>query len=381
MKFLFAFLFLLHNISFSQVSQLLDLQEEVVVQADSASQAQEKAQQEVLEKFVQKFAIDLIGEKKYEQNKISIRQFAIKDSGKFAPVMKSQVKEEGGQFLVSMNMKVSASNLRQLFEKAGYLSSDVDSGVVLPFISIVDQLRTKTFKWWVSDSLPDDVAREVNRSFNEELQKALRISNFYLMNATDWNFKNSLPYRLQKDYFRKDDYVFIDRYFKFPLSVKGQVDLMPGVKTSNKLQVKLEVILNNQGRVIAETSRSVDLEAGDLKSSLSKVTIFKEVSEDIADQMSAALRKGLFESSMIYLVLSGKLNYKNTENFKAILQKSLGGLRYISERTIESGERTYEVDYSGSSEELARKIEALKFQGFQVVTRGVSQQKVELKLQ
>lgn len=374
---------MLHNISFAQGLNLLDVREEVVVQAESSSDAQEKAQQDVLEKYVQKFAVDLIGEKKAEQNKIAIRQFALKDSGKFAPVVKSQVKAQGGQFSVDVNMKISAQNLRQLFEKAGFLSSNVESGVTIPFIAIVDQIRTKTFKWWISDGQADDVARELNRSLVAELQKSFRGMNFFVMDALEWDFKSSLPARLQKDYFRKDDYVYLENYFKFPMAIKGQVDLMPSTKSPNiyKLQVKLEVILAGQGKVIAESSRTVETEPGDLKSALSKAPIFKELSEDLADQMSAALRKGLFESSMIQLRLTGNLNYKNTENFKSTLLKSLGGLRYFSERSIDSGQRIYELDYSGSSEELAKKIQALKFTGFNVETRDVSAQKLHMSIQ
>ena len=68
-------------------------------------------------------------------------------------------------------MKVSPQNLRQMLEKTGVLTSQFDSGVVLPFVTFVDQVRAKTHKWWVSESLNDDILRSINRYFTVELRK------------------------------------------------------------------------------------------------------------------------------------------------------------------------------------------------------------------
>ncbi len=368
---------LLHNISFAQVSDYADIKEEVTVQADSAPQAREKAIQESLEKIVQRFTIDLVGVKKYESSRNLLNAQTAKDSGKFAPVIKTDIIEQAGKkFKVSVDMKISPQNLRQMLEKTGVLTSQFDSGVVLPFVTFVDQVRAKTHKWWVSETLNDDILRSLNRYFITELRSSLKSLNFYVLDPVDWNFKNSLPGQFQKDYFKKEDYQTVDSYFKFPLSVRGQVDVAPSqrVSTSYRIQVKLEVILNAQGKVVAESSRQLETESGDLSGILQKNApkVFAEVTTDLKDQLEGALRKGILESSMIQLAVRGDMSFKNLESFKSTLLKSIGNIRYLSERSIESDKRVFDVDYTGSVPDLAKRIQSLKFPNFKISTSSSS---------
>lgn len=375
---IFAFviaLLALHNNSFAQYSDFADIKEEMMIQAESASAAREKAIQESLEKVVARFTIDLVGEKKYESSKNILSVQTQKESGKFAPVIKAEILEQtGNKFKVSVDMKVSPQNLRQMLEKTGILTSQFDSGVVLPFVTYVDQVRAKTHKWWVSENLNDETLRTINRYFNTELRRSIKSLNFYVLDPIDWNFKNSLPMQFQKDYFKKEDYQSMETYFKFPLSIKGQVDIAPSqrVSTGFRILVKLEAILNSQGKVVAESSRQLETESGDLATILQKNApkIFSEVSDDLKDQLEGALKKGILESSMIQIAVRGDMSYKNLENFKSTLLKSIGSIRYLSERSIESDKRIFDVDYAGSVPDLAKRIQGLKFQGFAVDASG-----------
>lgn len=368
---------LLHNIftvvAHAQFSDFADIKEEFTIQAESASAAREKAIQDSLEKVVARFTVDLVGEKKYEANKNLLNAQTAKEAGKFAPVIKAEIVEQkGSQFKVSVDMKVSPQNLRQMLEKTGILTSQFDSGVVLPFVTFVDQVRAKTHKWWVSESLNDDSLRTVNKYFTIELRKSLKSLNFYVLDPIDWNFKNSMPLQFQKDYFKKEDYQLMESYFKFPLIIKGQVDIASStrISTSYKITVKLEAILASQGKVVAESSRQLETESGEFTSVLQKNAskIFSEVTDDLKAQLEGALRKGILESSMIQIAVRGDLTFKNLENFKSTLIKSIGSIRYLSERSIESDKRVFDVDYAGSIADLSKRIQALKFQGFNVNT-------------
>jgi hypothetical protein len=75
---------------------------------------------------------------------------------------------------------------------------------------------------------------------------------------------------------------------------------------------------------------------------------------------------------MIQLAVRGDMTYRNIESFKSTLLKSIGNIRYISERSIESDKRIFEVDYTGSVPDLARRIQSLKFQGFKISTSSSS---------
>jgi hypothetical protein len=154
--------------------------------------------------------------------------------------------------------------------------------------------------------------------------------------------------------------------------IKGQVDIASSQKisTSYKISVKLEAILTSQGKVVAESSRIMETESGDLSAILQKDSskIFSEVTDDLKSQLEGALRKGILESSMIQIAVRGNLSFKNLENFKSTLLKSIGSIRYLSERSIESEKRIFDVDYTGSVSDLSKKIQALKFQGFNIST-------------
>jgi hypothetical protein len=366
---------MLHNISYAQHSDFADIKEEVTVQADSGAQAREKAIQDSLEKVVERFTVDLIGEKKYAANKNLLNSQTERESGKFAPVIKADiVDQKGNTFKIVVDMKVSPQNLRQMLEKTGILTSQFDSGVVLPFITFVDQVRAKTLKWWISDDLSDDLLNKLNHYISHELRQSLKDLNFYVLDPLDWNFRNSLPEQFQKDYFKKEDYQLMESYFKFPLIIKGQVDVAQSkrISTAYKIQVKLEAILTSQGKVVAESSRQLETESGDLAPILEKNApkVFAEVSDDLKGQLESALKKGIMESSMIQIAVRGDMTFKNMENFKSTLIKSIGNIRYLSERSIESDKRIFDVDYAGPITDLEKRIKALKFQGYSIDTSG-----------
>lgn len=371
----FAAILMLHNISYAQYTDFADIKEEITIQADTAADAREQAIQDSLEKVVERFTVDIVGQKKYDTSKNILNSQIARESGKFAPVIKADiVDQQANKFKVVVDMKVSPQNLRQMLEKTGILTSQFDSGVVLPFITFVDQVRAKTLKWWVEDDSNDDILKNLNRHLSQELRQSLKDLNFYVLDPVDWNFKNSLPLQFQKDYFKKEDYQSMESYFKFPLVIKGQVDVASSqrISTAYKIQVKLEAILTSQGKVVAESSRQLETESGDLSSILQKNApkIFSEVSDDLKGQLESALKKGIMESSMIQIAVRGDMSFKNMENFKSTLIKSIGNIRYLSERSIESDKRVFDVDYAGSVPDLTKRIQALKFQGFNIDTSG-----------
>lgn len=383
MSWIFAFFFLLHNNSFAQ-SDLLDVQKEVSLEAASASQAREKAIQMVLEETVEKFGTDLLGAKKFAQHQQQIKLLSNRESGKFAPVQRADIANQTSPYTVSVSLKISAQNLRVLFEKAGILTSKFDTGQVLTFITFVDQVRARALKWWIAEGSQDDFLLKLNRHLHSKLSKSLRKSNFYVIDPVEWKYRNLLPVEFQKDYFRKDDYLSFETQTKMPLMIRGQVDVGANPKTSNsyRVQVRLTAILNSQGKVAAETSRTLDTEPGEMQSVISKNTenIFQEAVNDLSDQLSTALQKGVLESSMIKLALTGDLTFSNIENFKSTLMKNIGNIRYMNERIIESDKRIYEIDYAGSPEDLSKRIEKLKFSGFQTKVRDVSSQSIDIQI-
>src|SRR5690606_37307268 len=194
--------------------------------------------------------------------------------------------------------------------------------------------------------------------------------HFYVIDPVEWNFKSSLPTHFQKDYHKKEDYQFLESYFKFPLVIKGQIDIAQSKKisTAYRLNIKLQAVFSSQGKVVAESSREVELDSGELGSVMSTGAgkAFTEVTSDLQSQLEGALRKGIMESSMIHLTVRGDMAYKNLEGFKSTLMKSIGSIRYLSERSIESDRRVYDVDYAGSVTDLSKRIGGLKYPGFKV---------------
>ncbi len=366
MKSILIALTLLHNISFAQTSDYVDMSEETTVSAESPSQASDLGDQKILEEIVRRYTVDLIGEKKYEENINIIRARVIKESGKFVPLMKPNVESLGnGQYKVSVILKVSPTNLRQLLEKTGILASQYNTGVVLPFITFVDEIRAKIYKWWVGDTLSDDFINSLNNKLFLNLQNHFKEINYYLMNPVQWDFKKSLPPTLEKDYFRKGDYQFIESYFDFPMVIRGQV-----------------LILNSQAKTIAEATRSLELDSNDMQSAVLKNAdkLFSDVGSDLREQIESALKKGILESSVMNITLRGDLNFKNLENFKSTVLKSIGSIRSLTERYVESDKRVFEIDYTGNIQALAKKIEALKYQGIKVTTQDVSSKNIDVKI-
>lgn len=384
---LLASLFLLHNIFSVQnvfAQELADIKEEVVVDAETVSSARDMAVQQVVSQVVEKFGLELLGEQRYTQNKAKIQNVIVREVGKFAPLQKADLLTQNSPYKVAVTLKVSPQNLRQLFERTGFLTSKFDSGQVMTFITVLDSVRARALKWWISDNQDDDFLIKLNGSLHKEIGSSLKNLNFQVIDPVEWGFKGSLSQQFQKDYFRKDDFLNFENTYKIPLVVRGQVEVVPSSKVSNafRIQVRLAAVLTSQGTIVAETSRSVETESGDVNQVVAKNMdkVFKETSQDLGDQLSSALQRGLLESSMLQLSLLGDLSYFNIENFRSTLLKNIGNIRYLSERSIESNKRIFDVDYAGTADELAKRIETLKFQGFRVQSSGVSTKSLELRI-
>ncbi len=379
---LFAGLFSSKSYAISYV----ELTESGVSDNQNPAEAQDEITQGAILKVSEKYIIEAIGEEKYNKNKKQIADKIIKDSGKFIPFVKTSplTKDSSGRQTLTVTMRISPQSLVEILSQSGFLNTEFSSALVLPMINIVDRIKAKSYKWWV-DSSTDDFLLKVQANATQELQNGLKEGNFYVLDPSKWNFGNSIPNFLKKDFYRRDDVITLGDYFQIPIIVQGQIEFAPSERTSQNywVRIKLSAYLASVGKVIAESQKNVESDPGDFSVMIPKITatMLKEMSDDFGQQVQEAWKKGAFSGNSLKLVVFGSTSYLAQEGFKKSLQQSVGKLRSLTERQIESGKRIYELDYAGTPEELSQSMQRLQVKGLSVKLQSVSWKELQVRIE
>ncbi len=371
--------------SFAQ--EFIDLVEVGTSKNSDPFQARKAIQEEIVNRVSNRYISEFIGEKKVQKNQNLINAKIIKNSGKYIPTIKVGKLENagGGQKQMSVSLKISVKNLKQMLLEEGLLYEQEGPATVLPMIAIVDKSHLLAYRWWVADNdKSKNFLHQQLAALHTEIAKSFKHQGFYLRNPLSTGEKNLIPQAFQIDALRMEDYMFLGEFFKSQIILKGDIRFEPGLEGSEfyKIQLRLTAVHTGNGRVVAEVIRTLDTEPGlfervipgKLEASL------PEVATDLASQMHEAWQKGTFGARLVKLTLRGPIEYKNLAKFKDQVEQKLGEIKSIRERLFEPKQVTFEVDTSTSTDALTEKFRRTKFDGFLVEVDGSANDTIALKL-
>lgn len=382
--FVVCALLIMASMSSAQQGELVDRSFAGVSKAKTPQEARREIQDEAAKAISEEIIKDLIGEERFSKNRSVIQNKVVKNSAKYIPFVKpSQLQQKDEEFSMSVEMKVSLRDLKQILQNNALLSSTDDIPVALPVITIVDRVQGKSYRWWnPSDREEQAFLTKEGRVLEDGLRAAFSKSNFYVLKPIEASLGNRIPADFKNDRVNADDAQFLSQYFSAPLLMDGVIQFQKSEKDRNyRIDVRLTVIQVSNGRAIADVSRKYETESGPFERVVDKK--FREVIElagaDLSSQVLEAWQRGSLGTSVLRITLRGKGTPAVTEQVKERIRSQITQIKSIRERMVTADSVSFEVDTSASPEELTGRIEALDFEGKKL--GKVSENRDEIVLQ
>lgn len=351
----------------AQQADLLERSFSGVSMEKTAVAAKKDIQEQATLKVSEEIIKELIGDERFARNRSLIISRIVKNSGRYIPFSKpSEVSSDGEGFKMSVSMKVSLRDLKQLLQVNSLLSENDTAPVVLPTITMVDRVEGRTYRWW-SRSQKEDNAFLIKegRRFEEALRNSFQKNNFFMIKPMEAGLVNSIPIDFQSEKISWEDAQFLSQYFSAPLLVDGQVTFSKADQGKYWVEVRMTALQLSNGRTIADVSRKFETEKGHFEFVMDKKV--KEVSEaatnDLASQVLEAWQRGSIGTSVIRVTVKGKTTLPLFEAFKNRVRSQITQVKNIRERMITSESVSFEVDASATAQELMAKMEALDVNG------------------
>lgn len=327
---------------------------------------------------------ELIGEERFLKNKSLITSKVIKNSARYIPFVKpSAITQEAEEFKMSVALKVSLRDLKQMLQENSLLNENDAIPVVLPVISWVDRVQGRSYRWWLPiDKIQQGFLVKEGRLLEESLRNSFQKNNFYVIKPIESGLGSSVPADFQNEKIAGgEDAQFFAQYFNAPVLIDGQVLLNKGERGNNyRIEIRLTATQVSNGRAIADVSRRFDTESGSLESAVDKKLreVVETTANDLASQVLEAWQRGSLGTSVIRLTVHGRNALPMMEGLKEKIRSQITQVKNIRERLVSSESVSFEVDTSIPAPELLTKLEALDIEGKKL--SKVSEQSDEIVL-
>ncbi|MCB0357727.1 MAG: hypothetical protein KDD40_11995, partial [Bdellovibrionales bacterium] len=247
-------------------ADLVEVHHQAMVELKSMSNARTQLTERAVDEISKRYIIELIGEKKLNKNLADIEAKIIKNYLKYIPILKvSNIKNIPQGAEAEVYMKVSIDNLKEMLLQTGLLYEIKGAPIVLPMISLVDRVNSKSYSWWnAAYSLEQQLLREWLIHFHKKFKMVLSKKNFFGLQPIKWDMYEQVPKVYQTDKPRTEDLLFLSQQFLAPIIVRGdyKINQMSNFDNRYIVNVKLEALQASNGRVIGEVIRSYETEAG-----------------------------------------------------------------------------------------------------------------------
>jgi hypothetical protein len=391
MKFFGAFslvLVLICSFSAEIFAQQMDLLERIY--SGSSKEATPQAakndiQNQAAQKISEELIKEFIGEDRFVKNKIQIQNKIIKNSARYLPFSKpSNILSEGEGYKMSVTLRVSVKDLKQMLQDQSLLSEHDSIPVVLPMITVIDKVQGRSFQWW----MPADRSRlaflfKQGRALEDALRASFQAKNFYVLKPIEVGLAVNVPRVFQNEKNRGEVVEFFAQFFNAPVVIDGQVVISKEEKGgAYRIDLRMTAIQVSNSRPIADVSRHFTTEVGAFEMAVDKKLreVLESTSSDLASQVFEVSQKGSLGTSVIRITIQGTPNLPYLESLKEKIRSQITQVKNMRERMVAADSISYEIDTSVSMQELAQKIESFDFNGVRLSKISAEHDEVVFKL-
>lgn len=352
----------------AQQSELIDRTFSGVSKEKTPQGARRDIQEQAARSVSEEIIKELIGADKYLKNKSLINSKIVKNSARYIPFTKpSEVTEEGEEFKMSVALKVSLRDLKQLLLENSLLNENDAIPVVLPVVSLLDRVQGRSYRWWLPlEKNQESFLVKEGRLLEDALRSSFQKNNFYVIKPIESSLGASIPVDFQNEKVSSgEDAQFFAQYFNAPVLIDGQVLVNKGERSNYRIDVRLTAIQVSNGRAIADVSRRFDTDSGSFENAVDKKLreVIESTSNDLASQVLEAWQRGSLGTSMIRLTIRGRSTLPMMEGLKEKIRSQITQVKNIRERLVASDSVSFEVDTSIAAKELLAKLETIDVNG------------------
>ncbi len=339
---------------------------------------QDQAFQQVSEEIIR----DLIGNDHFLKKKTLIQSKIIKNAAKYIPVQKpSSLTQDGEQYAMSINMKISIRDLKALLQSNGLMAENDSAPIVLPLIVWNDRVNGDSFRWWSSDRSGSTFLPKESRELEEALAKALQKNGFYSLKPTESGLGQQVPQGYQSERLSSEELQFVSRYFNSSLALDGQIVIEKEKGQTYRIEMRVAAVQVQNGRTIADVSRRFVTETGSSEIKVSKKLkeVLETAANDLSGQILEAWQRGSIGTSIIRVSIQGRTSLPQKEAFKEKVRSQLTQVKLIRERFVSSEWVSFEIDSSTPPAELVKSFEKLDIGGRSLSRVSDSSQEIVLR--
>lgn len=378
-----ALMIFVNGTALAQQAELVDRTYSGVSKETNPQVAKRVIQDEAAQKVSEEIIQELIGNDRFLKNKTLIQNKIIRNSARYIPFTKpSALTQSEEEFKMSVAMKVSLRDLKQMLQENSLLNDNEAIPVVLPLISWQDRVEGRSFRWWLPlDKNPQGFLVKESRLLEEALRGAFQKNNFYLIKPTDAGLTGSVPSDFHNEKISGEDAQFFAQYFNAPIVVEGQVNLVKAESKNFRIEIKLTALQVSNGRAIADVARRFDTDAGSFEGAIDKKLreVLEGTANDLAVQVMDAWQRGSVGTSIIRLTIQGRQPLPVMEGLKEKIRSQLTQVKNIRERLVSADSVSFEVDTSAPAVELVSKLETLEVDGKKLTRVSEGQNEIILK--
>ncbi len=345
---------------------LITISVEATSKADNAPEATREIMRSAMSNVAREQVIEILGDKKYQKNKVLIEKKIIGEAAKFIPISNSKnlVQDADKNFKAMVELKLSIGSLKKMIFATGLLVDSDELAVILTLIVFRDDRNS--YAWW--ESSRDESKRnlsEISQLFETAFSEDMFRNAFYVISPSS-GLAHLLPESFRSTNLKKDDIKFVASFFHANLILKGEVIFKAQSQNSMDLRLKINLIQSSNDREIAEVSRNITIERSNLPIVLKAKlqSVFSELSKDLSAQVLDTWQKGTLGSNSILVSVKGLATPKQVQDFKNEIRKSIHDIKALKERVFESGQVTFELEFSTSLGAIQERFKMAKLDSF-----------------
>ena len=389
-------------VSVLQAQELETLVREIELAVDSKKLAQEKALNEVSRELV----TEMIGEKKYIENKKKIEKSIIRNQNRYVLFIRSSSGkfQEQGKFAFTVTIKVSKENLKKLLLENNLFYDSKGAVCVLPMISFSSYFGEKKEKyfWWLENETADTELKNIATEFFSLLSKEFIKSGFYALDPIFQRIKEGAPpFALPTKENSAKDFLSLAKFYTCDIILSGRIHIGKISKAesnffSNLLfSKKSSVSVAYSGSYFTKFSFNIfNIKTRQFlfnvqrKFSFSPVNKNKPKAEalsrsmDILDniiyQLSAVNEEGSLVLNRLVISVQGSLSYAEKEQLQKSLIKYVSGIEDLQVRLLNASRVVYLAQSSQSAQDISKQLKSISLPRFLIQVKGYRNQKLEI---
>ena len=350
-------------------------------------EAKQEISKKAIEYYSLKYIKQIVGPSWNEGDLSSVQDKVLSQSGKYIPFINSHnFKENENGFEMSVDVKISLKNLKDILLSEGLLYISEGPLKILPMITFIDEVNKLHWAWWLETETHPNHSHLYDYGLQLEtiLKEAFFKKGFYSLSPLEYKFKSSLPHVLINKSLRKPNYHDITTFLGAEVVLIGKVEITQNKQVENRFDLHLQIngVHSMSRNVIASLERTYSTKSGLFQQVVPEklLAVYPKITQNLLDQFYRAWKKGTLRTRQIQLTLNGTLNHQQVRAFKRMLAEKSEWVKEVRLRRFEPSKVILEIESEQNPQEIANHFQKINFSKMKIEVLYLDKNEVGLKI-